>query len=367
MNEPSTILAHDLRRGTVVTPRLHQLKSVFLVSLLLCTWLPMAFFLLSSRLENSMYGFAGTRTLLLFLGTAHVPATLFFYFDKDFSEIIRNHKARYLYFPIFLTIITGLFFALASTTIHAYILLVFWAWQAFHYGRQNTGIYSFVSIATRGTPPGKSERMTIELGTYVGIIGTFKILGTAVAPGYLHGLFDVLYRLGTMVFILILLASVFVYIRNLKLTTPLLTMFYFTLVCFFLPVFLSTEMSVAFYSYAIAHGVQYILFMTTVSANFDPRNEERRMQSGQVVKLFIITVLLGLVFYRAIDLKGVEFLAADRTLMMIIDFVIGATIGATMAHFVIDAGAWRLSQSLQRTYIGKRFGFVFGEQSKDLV
>ena len=68
----------------------------------------MAFFLLSSRLETSMYGFAGTRTLLLFLGTAHVPATLFFYLDKDFSEIIRRHKARYVYFPIVLTIATGL-------------------------------------------------------------------------------------------------------------------------------------------------------------------------------------------------------------------------------------------------------------------
>jgi len=51
-----------------------------------------------------MFGYAGTRALLLFLGTAHVPATLFFYVDKDFSEIIRKHKARYIYFPILLTI-----------------------------------------------------------------------------------------------------------------------------------------------------------------------------------------------------------------------------------------------------------------------
>lgn len=317
----------------------------------------MAFFLLSSGIENSIYGFGGMRTALLFLGTAHVPATIFFYIDKDFSEIVRNHKARYIYFPILLTIVTGLLFAFANTIIQAYTLLMFWAWQAFHYGRQNTGIYSFVSIATRGAPADKYERIMIELGTYCGIIGTFKILGMAVAPNYLHGSFDLLYRAGSMIFIAILLASIVVYVRNFRQTTPLLTIFYFTLVCFFLPVFLSTDMNVAFYSYAIAHGVQYILFMTVVSLNFDPQGESKRFKIASAVKLIAITVLVGLLFYRAIDLKGV--FTANTSVLRVVDFLLGAILGATMAHFVIDAGAWRLSQSLQRAYIGKRFGFVF--------
>ena len=199
----------------------------------------------------------------------------------------------------------------------------------------------------------------IELGTYCGIIGTFKILGTAVAPNYLHGFFDLLYRVGSVIFVAILLASIVVYLRNFKRTTPLLTIFYFTLVCFFLPVFLSTDMNVAFYSYAIAHGVQYILFMTVVSLNFDPQGSSRRFKIASAVKLILITVLVGLLFYRAIDLKGV--FDANTSLMRVVDFLLGAILGATMAHFVIDAGAWRLSQSLQRTYIGKRFGFVFAK------
>lgn len=93
-----------------------------------------------------------------------------------------------------------------------------------------------------------------------------------------------------------------------------------------------------------------------------------RRELAVCLLLFVITsVLLGLLFYRAIELKTIEYLAADKTLIRAVDFVIGATIGATMAHFVIDAGAWRLSRSLQRTYIGKRFAFVFGEKSKELV
>ena len=355
-NEPATIVAPDLP-GELSASWTDHLKPIFLVALLLSTWVPMAFFLLSSRIEGAVYGLGGVRTALLFLGTAHVPATIFFYIDKDFTEILRKHKARYIYFPILLTITVGLLFAFANTTLQAYILLIFWAWQAFHYGRQNTGIYSFVSIATRGAPPDKYERIMIELGTYCGIIGTFKILGMAVAPNYLHGFFDLLYRVGSVSFVAILIASVVVYVRNLKRTTPLLTIFYFTLVCFFLPVFLSTDMNVGFYSYAIAHGVQYIIFMTVVSLNFEPEGSAKRFKIASAVKLLLVTLLVGLLFYRAIDLK----LAVDASLMKFVDFLLGAILGATMAHFVIDAGAWRLSQALQRAYIGKRFGFVFAK------
>lgn len=365
MSERSASIAvSDLdARRAVPAAWANHVKPVFLVSLLLSTWLPMAFFLLSSRLEGSMFGYAGTRTLLLFLGTAHVPATLFFYIDKDFSEIIRKHKARYVYFPIVLTITTGLLFAFASPVVQAYILLMYWSWQAFHYGRQNLGIYSFVSIAQRGAAPSKFEKLVIDLGTWCGIIGTFKILGSGVAPGYLHKLFDTLYWAGTLAFLAVLVASVIVYVQNLKRTTPLLTVFYFTLVCFFLPVFLSTNVNVAFFSYAIAHGVQYILFMSVVSLNLDPHAASQRMQIGNAVKLLILTLVAGFVFYRAGDLKAVELITAHATLIRVVDFVIGAILGATMAHFVVDAGAWRLSQSLQRMYIGKRFAFVFGNRA----
>jgi len=358
MNEPSTIMIHDLRNNLSASWTDH-LKSIFLVALLFSTWLPMAFFLLSSRIQSSMYGFVGMKTALLFLGTAHVPATIFFYIDKDFSEIVKKHKTRYIYFPILLTITTGLLFAFASVTVQAYTLLIYWAWQAFHYGRQNTGIYSFASIATRGAPADKYEKLIIELGTFCGVIGTFRILGTGVAPNYLHGFFELLYRAGTVIFLAVLLASVVIYIRNLKQTTPLLTIFYFTLVCFFLPVFLSTDMNVAFYTYAIAHGLQYLLFMTIVSLNFDPQSPSNRFKIANAVKLLLVTVLVGLLFYRAIDLKGFELFTANNILTKFVDFLLGAILGATMAHFVIDAGAWRLSQALQRTYIGKRFGFVF--------
>jgi len=130
-----------------------------------------------------------------------------------------------------------------------------------------------------------------------------------------------------------------------------------------LPVFLSTNVNIGFLSYAIAHGIQYILFMSVVSLNFAPQAESQRIQLGNMVRLLILTLVVGLVFYRAADLKAVELITAHATLIRVVDFIIGAVLGATMAHFVVDAGAWRLSQSLQRMYIGKRFAFVFGNRA----
>ena len=369
MREPSaSIVFNDLpgERSTPPFLRWSRVKPIFLYSLLLSTWLPMLFFILSSRLESPTFAFQGTRTLLLFLGTAHVPATLFFYVDKDFSDIIRNDKRRYIYLPILLTVATGLVFAFAPVVVQAYILLAFWSWQAFHYGRQNVGIYSFVSIATRGKPSDKYERLIIDLGTWCGIIGTFKILGSAVAPQYLQSSFDLAYQLARFLFVLVLVASVVIYVRNFRSTTPLLTIFYFTLVCFFLPVFLSTGMNVGFYSYAIAHGVQYVLFMTVVSLNFDPDGAAQRFHLRNLMKLLLLTVLIGLIFYKAIDLKTMGFVVTNTTFVRLVDFALGAILGSTMAHFVIDAGAWRLSESLQRMYVGKRFAFLFRRQPEAL-
>jgi len=67
----------------------------------------------------------------------------------------------------------------------------------------------------------------------------------------------------------------------------------------------------------------------------------------------------GFVFYRAGDLKTLELIAAHPTLIRIVDFIIGAILGATMAHFVVDAGAWRLSQSLQRFYSRQEIRLCF--------
>src|SRR3954449_13323366 len=78
------------------------LKRYFLLSLLLSTWVPVIFFMLLAPSGTSgSGGLWGVKSIFLFLGTAHVPITLFFYTDRDFSGIIKDHKLRYVYLPLF--------------------------------------------------------------------------------------------------------------------------------------------------------------------------------------------------------------------------------------------------------------------------
>ena len=169
-------------------------KRQFVLALLISTWAPLAFFIALGQLSVIPAGVGGIRTALLFLSTAHVPATLFFYTDKEFKQIIRNRPARFIYFPLVLTVVTGLLVAFSDLTTQAFVFLTFWGWQAFHYGRQNVGVYAFVSIAEKGRAAHPLEKFAIDAGTVCGILGTFKVLGSVVSPAYLRGMLEFLFQ-----------------------------------------------------------------------------------------------------------------------------------------------------------------------------
>lgn len=336
------------------------LKRWFLLSLLVSTWLPMAFFILLARSADATGGgLAGIKLVFLFLGTAHVPATLFFYTDKEFKPIIQQHRRRYIYVPVMLTILTGLVFAFTNITTQAFVLLAYWGWQAFHYGRQNIGIYAFASIAETSKSPTKEERLAIDAGTLLAILGTFKILGTAVAPVYLHRIFDYLYQFGLVAFAGVLIFSVVVYAKTFQHTTVFKTLFFFTSVLFFLPVFVSTNENIAFLSYAIAHGLQYIVFMTVISSTTRSEEQTPTFPYKSFATFLIFLLVVGFAFWRIPFLRGFEFVQSAWPYARAADFLFGAVLGATMSHFVVDADAWRLRLQRQRAYITKRFYFVF--------
>ncbi|HEY0407503.1 MAG TPA: hypothetical protein VGC89_17345 [Pyrinomonadaceae bacterium] len=343
----------------VADARPHAARQRFLFALLLSTWIPLLFFVSVAHLESSYFSIYGMKSVFLFLGTAHVPATFFFYADRKFAHIVRQHKARYLYFPLALTVGAGLLVAFSSAQTQTYLFLFFWAWQAFHYGRQNLGIYSFASIAQSSSAPGQLEKRAIDLATVCGILGTFRILGMGIAPEYLRGALEQLYQFGWLGYIAVIIFSLYVYARNFRQTTLLKSIFFWTLVLFFLPIYLSNDINVTFLSYAIAHGLQYIVFMGIVSFAAEEQQERARAaRYHNALKLLGLMIFLGLLFYNADTLRQFDWVKNNVLLVRCFDFLFGAVLGATMAHFVIDAGAWRLSKLPQREYMTRSFGFI---------
>jgi hypothetical protein len=335
-------------------------RRYFLIALLAATWVPLAFFILLAPSLESIPAIAGMKTMLLFLGTAHVPATLYFYTDKQFATIIRNHRARYIYVPLFLTVTTGLLFATLSLSGQAFLLLVYWGWQAFHYGRQNIGIYSFASIAETGKAPHAAERLAIDLGTALGIAGTFKVLAVSVSPDYLRSTIDLVYQAGYITFFGVLGFSIIIYLRFFRETTIFKTLFYFASVLFFYPIFVSSSMNVGFFTYAMAHGLQYLVFMAIVSANGGSETMQGKIVSYRnLMVLSLLVLIVGFAFWRVGDLRQISIASSNRAYLFVANFLFGAVLGATMSHFVVDASAWKLRLAPQRAYISRRFNFIF--------
>jgi hypothetical protein len=336
-------------------------KRRFLVSLLLATWIPISILIFIGLTGIAQFGLTQIKIVLLFLGGAHVQATLFFYADSEFGQIIHANKYRYIYAPLALMAGSGVLFALANPVAQAYLFLFFWAWQTYHYGRQNVGIYSFASVAesTRAT---RAERLALELATICGILGTIKVLGEGTVPVYLQPIVDILYLVGLYGLIGVFIFGIIVFFQNSKQSSILRGLFFFTLLAFFVPLYLSNNVLISFSSYAIAHGLQYLVFMAVVSLNSSETPTVTPWRG--LLKMACLTLIFGFICYRLADLRGVEFINSHVAAGKLLDFMVGVVFGGTLAHFVIDAGAWRLRKADSREFMVKRFGFLFDQRTK---
>jgi hypothetical protein len=76
----------------------------------------------------------------------------------------------------------------------------------------------------------------------------------------------------------------------------------------------------------------------------------------------VFVMLVSLVGYYATTLQGSDWAGGSPTWGRLLDFMAGIGVGTTIAHFVIDAGAWRLGQSSTKDFVARRFAFLFGDR-----
>jgi hypothetical protein len=105
--------------------------------------------------------------------------------------------------------------------------------------------------------------------------------------------------------------------------------------------------------------------MAVVSANSD-RSAFRKWLNN-VLKLSACVLFVSFVFLYWARLKEFDFVRSSVMLLKLMDFLVGAVLGATMAHFIVDAGAWRLTRASMRAYAMDRFGFVFRDDAAALA
>lgn len=295
------------------------------------------------------------RASIFIVGYCHVAATFFFYLDHDARELRKSNSDYFFVAPIFLVIGVGLAYHFATPALQAGIFLIHSAWLFYHYQKQNYGVISF---AAKGLPPSISIKL-------------WRMLLLAAIAGYLSYTRSLLVGLGPMIedqvvtfsaitgFALddlLFTASVVVYAAAGILFCKLLYesaeirgngfVLAFTIAgfVFFLPSFLIAEGALAlFWSFAGAHGLQYLLFMTVTAT---PR--ESGASPTQIPPRA-----------RPVFILLIATLAGGTLITLASNFAFGLVIGITWLHFVIDSRVWKLRRPDSRAYVVSKFSFLF--------
>ena len=283
---------------------------------------------------------------LLFLGSSvHVAGTAWFYTVPEVRRHVRAHRGRYLAAPLGLVAGTALVAAIVPEQPFTLLLFAFFGWQFFHFQKQNLGLSALASSAYGCGPLRRGERHAITAAGVAGIAGLLShpaLLQLVNVPqlGLVFPVAAGVYALAVGYGVVQLLR------RERADRPPAVVGFHLTTLAFFLPVFLFTSPYAAVAGLTVAHGYQYLLIVGLVASG---GGGTRAVRLVPLAVLLNIGLILGLVLNLASHLHTGG--TADRA-------VYGAYLGAVMAHFVVDAGLWRLRDDFPRSFLTRRLPYL---------
>lgn len=262
---------------------------------------------------------AGVWVIVGLAATAHVGTTAGFYADPEMRTIMASDPLRYFLAPVVAIAGAVALLVLLPTGAVTVLLVGYGGWQIHHFTKQQYGVFAFWCRARRIDRPDDRERQLIQATTAIGLLAMPRL-----APAIPEVISSVLGAVGLAVFAAVLFRWWLIRTEDQARNVAMLVA-----VVFYLPLYLGMPLGIAVLTYSWAHSAQYLLMM------------------GQVARrgMWIAGVGGGLVVALATTLNEspVWF---------------GLAIGMTVAHFVIDAGAWRLSEAPQRAYMKSRFSFL---------
>lgn len=267
---------------------------------------------------------------------AHVPTTASFYLDRSFRRYLMRHRGRYVAAPVCVVVVGVALAWWAPTRAVAAAFSLLIAWQLHHFTRQNLGVLSFLLRSARRPPVTREERSLVSLTGVAGILGFAPHY--AGLPGIGPSVQSVLWAAGL---ITLLLAAV--RLARVWPSDPLRAAALCGVMGFYLPLFLyRSNTFTATVAYSAAHGAQYLLMIGHVAAG-----RSRRQVATWTLVLAMLVVGGGHLLDRASLQNGTD-----------LRWLYGMGLGITAAHFIIDAGVWRLRDPDQRAWMRERFAFL---------
>ncbi len=282
---------------------------------------------------------------LLFVGSSvHVGSTAWFYSVGEVRAHMRHHLGRYALAPAALVLGCAVGAAFLTDRQITWVLLGFFAWQFFHFQKQNLGVAALAARAQRTPGLTMTERHALVVtgvGGILGLLGHPDLLQVAGAHR-----FDMLFVAGAATFSVGAVMGVTAVVRRESRDT-VFTVVYAVSLLFFLPVWLFASPYAAVAGLTIAHGLQYLVLMGLIAS---ARTGDRPVGISVLI-LVNVALVLGIALNRMAHLHGHPGLGQA---------LFGVYLGLSMAHFVVDAGLWRLRDEFPRSFLTARLPFLLG-------
>jgi hypothetical protein len=279
---------------------------------------------------------------VLFAGSSvHVASTGWLYTLGDVRRYAASRPLRFCWIPAALVLSGALAAVLLSPASLTWLLLPFFGWQFFHFAKQNLGMVALAASCAGVPSPRPAERWTLLAAGLAGIGGLIAhpaLLQLRVDPRL-----GALFPMAALVFVTAVVAGVALLVRRPAAQRPAgFSAMYLMALLFSLPVFVFGSPYAAVGGMTVAHGMQYLLLVGLVAAGSGAR-------LVRLAALCNVALLGGVALEKASHLHGAAL--AERLLF-------GAYLGAVMAHFVIDAGLWRLRDPFPRAFMARRVPYL---------
>ena len=286
-------------------------------------------------------------TWLLFIGSStHVASTGWFFSRPQVRGYARARPGRYLVAPALLVVSTALLAGVVAPQRFAWLLLGFFAWQFFHFQKQNVGLAVLAGVSESAGRVSPAERWALIAAGLAGIVGLLahpELLQLDVRPAG-----RVAFPIAASMLAAAVVTGVVLLARRPRAERPpAYVAIYLTGLLFFVPVFVFRSPYAAVAGITVAHGLQYLLLVGLVAAG----DADRQRRAISLAVLLVVAVVGGI----ALDAASHQH-DADGFVRV----VFGAYLGLVMAHFVVDAGLWRLRDQFPRQMMLARVPYLMG-------
>ena len=301
----------------------------------------------------------GLGWVLFVASSGHVASTSWFYGSREVRAHAVRHPWRYARVPLLLVLAGAAVAAMLPPRAMTWLLLPYFAWQFFHFQKQNLGLASLAAASCGAPPLTQAERRAVVAAGCAGIAGL--LAHPALLQVAVDSRLGAVFPVAGVALGIAAAGGLALFLRRPSAARPAgLAVTYVMTLVFFLPVFTFTSPYAAVGGLTIAHGAQYLLLMSLVAAGGE--HATAGSTDGAAADAWIALALRLTVFVMIVLVGGAALEVAshlhdgDRSIRLLY----GMYLGVVMAHFVIDAGLWRLRDSFPRRFLadGRTAGSV---------